>query len=75
MKRIWADFNSINKDGSIWLNCLGSLRDIDDLKEPLIEGETVVLTDDEIEVDAIVHKHESLSLWKAEPISEYRDLI
>lgn len=53
MLRIYADFNSCDEDGRVWLNCVGSLRDIEPHKEDLKDGLRVLLyMTGEFEVEA-----------------------
>ena len=52
MKKIYADFNNCDEDGRVRLNCVGSKSDIEIFKETLRSGMTVILYDDELQVEA-----------------------
>jgi hypothetical protein len=52
MLRIYADFNSRDEEGRVWLNTVGSLRDLEAHRDELHEGERVLLyVPDEFEVE------------------------
>lgn len=52
MLRIYADFNSCDEDGRVWLNLPGSLRDLSAQENEIVEGARVVLyMTDEFEVE------------------------
>lgn len=53
MIRIYADFNCKDEEGRVWLDTVGSLRDISELGDSLVEGLKVVLyVPGEFEVEA-----------------------
>jgi hypothetical protein len=54
MKELYADFNDFAEDGTLPLTCAGSVESIGRLKEPLMDGEEVMLTDGELRVMASV---------------------
>lgn len=56
MKRIYADFNDIAADGTLPLTCRGSVKSIAALQQPLQNGETVLLSDEELEAVALVFR-------------------
>ena len=53
MKRIWADFNARTMSGLIVLNTRGSQESIKEVGG-VADGETVLLTDNELTVPAVV---------------------
>jgi len=51
LKRIWVDFNSPTDNSRIRLTTRGSVESL--TKTPVAIGERVVLTDDDIQVEAV----------------------
>ena len=66
MREIYADFNNTAADGSLPLNCVGSVVSIAALDTPLVEGEAVVLTDGEVRAIGRVARHAD-GTWDAVP--------
>ena len=56
MKEVYADFNDFAEDGTLPLICAGSVDSIEKLKEPLTDGEEVILTDGELRVVARIFR-------------------
>ena len=56
MRRVYADFNARNEDGSVALHTSGSTESIAALDSPLVDGETVVLSDGEVEFHGTVYQ-------------------
>lgn len=54
MKRLYADFNASTPDGRIVLDTAGSRESMSALGEALRSGERVLLSDGEMEVEAVV---------------------
>jgi hypothetical protein len=55
MIRIYADFDSKDDQGRVWLDTVGSLRDIEIHRGSLSEGTRVVLyVPDDFEVEAVL---------------------
>lgn len=63
MKTIYADFNNFAVDGTLPLDCAGSVESIAALDEPLQEGEEVLLSDGELRVKARVFRYKDGS-WE-----------
>jgi hypothetical protein len=68
MIRIYADFNDCDEHDRVMLNCVGSLRDIEQHKNILADGMTVVLyMTDEFEVSGTLCFHETWEIWMGIP--------
>lgn len=66
MLRIYADFNCTDEDGRVWLDTVGSLRDIEAHAAELKEGMTVMLyMTNELEVEATLLQDRGS--WKGVP--------
>jgi hypothetical protein len=63
MKELYADFNDFAEDGTLPLICAGSIESIGKLKEPLMDGEQVILTDGDLKVMARVFRQKDGS-WE-----------
>lgn len=66
LKRIQCDFNSINENGRVHLTTRGALACIE--KTPIKVSEKIIISDDELEVEAIVEKDQygdfvALPIW------------
>ena len=64
MKQIYADFNDVDASGVLPLACRGSMASIAGLREPLKDGENVLLSDGELTVGARVFQRADNS-WEA----------
>ena len=64
MKRIYADFNNFDADGTLPLTCRGSLDSIARLGGELRDGEEIVLSDGELEAVARAFRWKDGS-WEA----------
>jgi hypothetical protein len=65
MNRIYADFNNVDAQGRVRLNCVGSMKDIDNLASDVRSGAKVLLyTPGELEVEALL---EFDAIWVAIP--------
>lgn len=65
MIRIYTDFNSQDERGRVWLDTVGSLKDIEMHRGALSEGMRVVLyVPDEFEVEAVLTFDQA---WKGMP--------
>lgn len=65
MIRIYADFNCQDEEGRVWLDTVGSLRDIAECGDSLVEGLKVVLyVPGEFEVEATLMFDRA---WRAVP--------
>jgi hypothetical protein len=71
MKRIYADFNGIGADGTLRLTCVGSIESILAMKDTLEHGETVLLSDGELEVVARVFRGNDQD-WEARSHWDFR---
>ena len=65
--RIHVDFNNRSADDKVGLNTVGSLADIAKASCPLTEGMTVILYDEELEVDATLFRSEHGPTWLGLP--------
>jgi hypothetical protein len=65
--RIHADFNAQTEDRKIWLDTVGSLACIEKIETPLVEGMTVVLYDEELEVQARLERFSDGVHWLGLP--------
>lgn len=76
MIRLHADFNNCTEDYKARLDTMGSLRDIEQHKDELREGMTVILNDGEIEVEARFERDPNDEIWIGVPDwSTRRDLV
>jgi hypothetical protein len=64
--RIYADFNNCDREGRVRLNCIGSRADLDRLGISLHEGMDLIVSDSELEVEAVAHFVAEASIWAAE---------
>jgi hypothetical protein len=65
--RIHADFNNSTEDDKVRLIVMGSLRDLEQHKNQLCEGLVVILTDQEIEVEARLQFDSVDGMWLGVP--------
>ncbi len=65
---IFADFNSRDEDDAVWLNTNGTVRDLQEMNLKLAEGQTIWVTDGEIEMVGTVTFREGM--WVAIPDAE-----
>jgi hypothetical protein len=72
MKTLYADFNNFDANGGLPLTCVGSIQSIRALREPLSEGEQVVLSDGDVMVTAEVHLRPN-GTWIARCVSSFAD--
>ena len=75
-RRVCADFNCETEEGEYVLNTAGSLESIalGELRDgELRDGERVVLSDGEVETDAVVR--EEGGVWVALPVGSWRDVV
>ena len=73
--RLYADFNNMTEDDKVLLSAVGSRKDIDKHKESLAEGLVVILSDNELEVEARLIRDDEHAIWLGIPDwSTRRDL-
>lgn len=66
MEKIFADFNNADKEGSVRLNCHGSIRDIERFGVELFEGKEILLIDEDgLEASGILHFSTEENIWVA----------
>ena len=65
--RIYADFNAQTEDEKVWLNTVGSQADLEKIETPLTDGMTVVLYDEELEVQARLERFRDGVHWLGVP--------
>jgi hypothetical protein len=63
--RIYADFNNCDREGRVRLNCIGSRADLDRLGITLSEGMDLMVSDAELEVEAVATFVADDSIWAA----------
>ncbi|WP_321475338.1 hypothetical protein [uncultured Paludibaculum sp.] len=72
--RIYADWNDQTEEGRLWLNVLGSLRDLQRISVPPFSGMEVILywdpsdPDFAYEMDAILEQEDPQAAWLARPL-------
>ena len=64
--RIYADFNNCDREGRVRLNCIGSRADLGRLGIELKEGMKLMVSDSELEVEAVATFVADDSIWAAE---------
>lgn len=64
---LYADFNNSREDDKVRLNTIGSLGDIEKHKGQLHEGDRVMLSDTEIEVEADLERDPESGIWLGVP--------
>jgi hypothetical protein len=62
---VYADFHNADSQGRLRLNCVGTIRDLAEKRIILTEGLQLTLSDDDLEVEAVVHFAEDERLWVA----------
>ncbi len=62
---IYADFHNADAQGRVRLNCVGTIRDLDEKRITLREGLQLTLSDDELEAEGDVHFAADERLWVA----------
>jgi hypothetical protein len=62
---IYADFHNADAQGRVRLNCVGTIRDLDQKQISLMEGLQLTLSDDDLEAEGDVHFAEDERLWVA----------
>ena len=73
---LYGDFNNCTEDYKIRLITVGSLRDIEQKRDKLSDGLTVILSDNEIEVEAHLERDERDEMWLGVPDwSTRRDVV
>jgi len=65
---IFADFNSRDEDDAVWLNANGTVQDLQEMGLNLTEGQTIWITDGEIEMMGTVTFRDDM--WVAIPDEE-----
>lgn len=64
--RIYADFNNADAQGRVRLHCQGTVDDLQRLEIALVEGQRIMLYDDELEAEGIVAFNAAETIWVAE---------
>jgi hypothetical protein len=62
---IYADFNNADPNGSLRLNCIGTIEDLSRKGVRLSEGLRLTLHDEELEADGEVHFSPEERIWVA----------
>jgi hypothetical protein len=65
--RIYADFNAQTEDEKVSLSTVGSQADLEKIETSLVEGMTVVLYDEELEVQARLERFKDGVRWLGVP--------
>ncbi len=68
--RIFADFHNSDRLGRVRLNTVGTAQDIHRLRLELAEGAALVITDNEVEADAVATYSEDEEMWVAKVDSQ-----
>lgn len=63
--RIFADFNNCDRLGRVRLNTVGTAEDLNRLRLELSEGTALVVTDSELETEAVATYSEDEKMWVA----------
>ena len=63
--RVFADFHNADVKGRVRLNCAGTIEDIKRQKIVLIDGQSLTIYSEELEVTGIVSYSEEEKLWTA----------
>ncbi|MGD0368963.1 MAG: hypothetical protein ABSA94_16025 [Acidobacteriaceae bacterium] len=64
--RIYADFNNCDRSGRVRLNTVGTFADLNRLGISLQEGAELMVSDSELEVEAVTTFSAEESIWVAE---------
>jgi hypothetical protein len=71
---IYADFNNIDPDGYVRLDCVGSVSDLARKAIALRDGLQLVIADSALEADVIVRQPGPEGCWRAAIIGDIRRL-
>ena len=63
--RVFADFNNADAAGRLRLNVVGSVADLAELGESLVEGLTVLVADDDLEWEGSLEWSKDEGIWVA----------
>ncbi|RKU21100.1 hypothetical protein C6503_05170 [Candidatus Poribacteria bacterium] len=63
--RVFADFHNADVKGRVWLNCAGTIEDLERQKIVLQDGQSLIIYSEELEVEGVVHYSEEEKLWTA----------
>lgn len=62
---LYADFNNADARGRLRLNCQGTLDDLATMQKILREGLEVVVSDGDLQADAVVVRSKEEEVWVA----------
>ena len=74
MKTIYADFNNIDQDGCLRLNCTGTLEDLKANAIRLEEGMALTFCDGDLLAQAVVTAPSAEGVWRARLVGEVQEV-